>query len=61
MLGGGVTKSGSLILPEIVKTIEKRALTPQAKQTQIGITTLGDDATLLGAVSLLLVDVFEPA
>ncbi|MEK5038234.1 ROK family transcriptional regulator [Sporosarcina sp. FSL K6-3457] len=61
VLGGGVTKSGSLILPEIVKTIEKRALTPQAKQTQIGITTLGDDATLLGAVSLLLVDVFEPA
>lgn len=60
VLGGGVTKSGSLILPEIVKAIEKRALTPQAKQTKIVITTLGDDATLLGAVSLLLVDLFEP-
>lgn len=60
VLGGGVTKSGSLILPEIVKVIEKRALTPQAKQTKIVITTLGDDATLLGAVSLLLVDLFEP-
>lgn len=60
VLGGGVTKSGSLILPEIVKTIEERALTPQAKQTKVVITTLGDDATLLGAVSLLLVDIFDP-
>ncbi len=60
VLGGGVTKSGSLILPEIVKTIEERALTPQAKQTKIVITTLGDDATLMGAVSLLLVDIFDP-
>lgn len=60
VLGGGVTKSGQFILPEILKTIEKRALTPQAKQTKIVITTLGDDATLMGAVSLLLVDLFEP-
>lgn len=60
VLGGGVTKSRSLILPEIVKTIEKRALTPQAKQTKVVITTLGEDSTLLGAVSLLLVDLFEP-
>ncbi len=60
VLGGGVTKSGPLILPEIVKTIEQRALTPQAKKTKIVITTLGDDATLLGAVSLLLVELFDP-
>ncbi|WP_318615604.1 ROK family transcriptional regulator [Sporosarcina sp. YIM B06819] len=60
VLGGGVTKSGSLILPVILKTIEERALTPQAKKTKIVITTLGDDATLLGAVSLLLVDLFDP-
>ena len=60
VLGGGVTKSGPLILPEILKTIEERALTPQAKQTKIAITTLGDDATLMGAVSLLLVDIFDP-
>ncbi len=60
VLGGGVTKSGPLILSEIVKTIEQRALTPQAKKTKIVITTLGDDATLLGAVSLLLVELFDP-
>ncbi|WP_203247628.1 ROK family transcriptional regulator [Sporosarcina beigongshangi] len=60
VLGGGVTKSGPLILPEIIKTIEERALTPQAKRTEVVITKLGDDATLMGAVSLQLTDLFEP-
>lgn len=60
VLGGGVTKSEKFILPEIRNTINARALTPQAKATEIAITKLGDDATLKGAVSLLLVDLFEP-
>ncbi|MBO0587364.1 ROK family transcriptional regulator [Sporosarcina sp. E16_8] len=60
VLGGGVTKAEELILPVILKTIEERALTPRAKQTEVTITKLGDDATLIGAVSLLLVDVFDP-
>jgi len=58
VLGGGVTKAKDLILPVILKTIAECALTPRAKQTEVTITTLGDDATLIGAVSLLLVDVF---
>ena len=60
VLGGGVTKAKELILPVILKTIEECALTPRAKQTEVTITKLGDDATLIGAVSLLLVDVFGP-
>ncbi|WP_172370044.1 ROK family transcriptional regulator [Sporosarcina jiandibaonis] len=60
VLSGGVTKSEKLILPEIRKTIENRALTPKAKQTAISISKLGDDATLKGAVALLLVDLFDP-
>ncbi|WP_391209591.1 ROK family transcriptional regulator [Psychrobacillus sp. L4] len=60
VLGGGVTKSEKFILPEILKTIDMCTLTPQAKQTEIRITRLGDDATLIGAVSLLLVDLFDP-
>ena len=60
VLGGGVTKAKELILPVILKTIEECALTPRAKQTEVTITKLGDDATLIGAVSLLLVDVFDP-
>lgn len=60
VLGGGVTKSEEFILPEIRKSIADRALTPRAKQTTVTITELGDDATLIGAVSLLLVDLFAP-
>lgn len=60
VLGGGVSKSEKLILPEILQTIEARALTPQAKKIDVAITKLGDDATLLGAVSLFLVDLFSP-
>jgi N-acetylglucosamine repressor len=60
VLSGGVTKSKKLILPEIRKTIEERALTPKAKQTAVSISKLGDDATLKGAVALLLVDLFDP-
>ncbi|QFG01164.1 ROK family protein [Psychrobacillus glaciei] len=61
VLGGGVTKSEKFILPEILKTIDMCTLTPKAKQTEIRITKLGDDATLIGAVSLLLVDLFDPS
>jgi N-acetylglucosamine repressor len=36
------------------------SLAPRTEQTEVAITKLGDDATLIGAVSLLLVDVFDP-
>ncbi|RDW20708.1 ROK family transcriptional regulator [Oceanobacillus chungangensis] len=58
VLGGGVMKSEKFILPAIEQTIEKRALTPEAKGTVVVMTSLGDDATLLGAVSLFLVELF---
>ena len=58
VLGGGVTNAQEILLPVILQTIAERALTPQAKQTEVVITTLGNDATLIGAVSLLLVDLF---
>lgn len=60
VLGGSVTKSEQFILPEIRKTITHYALTPEAKKTKVVVTTLGDDATIIGAVSLLLVDLFAP-
>lgn len=59
VLGGGVSKAESLILPVVKETIKQRGLTPEAKQTSVGITTFGDDATLMGALSLLLVELFE--
>ncbi|MCF3942882.1 ROK family transcriptional regulator [Oceanobacillus alkalisoli] len=60
VLGGGVMKSQEFIFPEIDKMIEQRALTKEAKKTEVSVSRLGDDATLLGAVSLLLVELFAP-
>lgn len=60
VLGGAVTKSSQFILPVIQNFIAEHALTSQAKQTEVTITNLGDDATIIGAVSLLLVDLFAP-
>lgn len=60
VLGGGVTKAEKFLLPVIKETIKERALTPQAKETEVCITELGDDATVIGAVALLLVGLFDP-
>lgn len=60
VLGGAVTKAEQFILPKVKQTIEQRVLTPQAKRTEVTITKLGDDATIIGAAALLLVDLFAP-
>lgn len=59
VLGGGVMKSEKFLLPTIKQTLDQRVLTPGARQTEVVVTQLRDDATLLGAVSLLLVEVFN--
>lgn len=59
ILGGGVSKAERFILPAIRETIAASALTPAASRTKVEVSKLGDDATLIGAVTLLLVDVFE--
>lgn len=58
ILNGGVAKAGDFLLPFISETVKDRALTAQAKETEIVISQLGDHATSLGAVSLILVDLF---
>lgn len=61
VLGGGVMKSSKFILPAIAASIEQRALTPRAKKTEVVVSELGDDATISGAVALILVDFFDLA
>ena len=60
VLGGGVTKSEKFIMPTIRKAVDKRSLTLDAKQTAIEVSKFGDDATIIGAVALLLEDIFAP-
>ncbi|WP_226037188.1 ROK family transcriptional regulator [Aquibacillus saliphilus] len=59
VIGGGVSKAGSFILNPIKRTIEQRALTSEAKKTEVILSTLGTHATALGAVALLLVELFK--
>ncbi|MDL4840155.1 ROK family transcriptional regulator [Aquibacillus rhizosphaerae] len=58
IIGGGVSKSSQFILGPIKSTIKNRALTPQAKETEVVVSNLGEHATALGAVSLVLVELF---
>ncbi len=60
VLGGGVMKSERFIKPPLLEMIHQKVLTDEARETDISFTRLGDDATLLGAVSLLLVELFDP-
>ena len=60
VLGGGVMKSAKFILPAIEESIKQRGLTPRAQQTEVVMSELGEDATISGAVALILVDFFDP-
>lgn len=60
IIGGGVSKSERFILRPIRETISMRGLTKEAKETCVVVSELGDDATILGAVALLLVELFDP-
>lgn len=60
VLGGGVTKAEEFILPSIRESIANRALSPQAKETKVVISELGEDASISGAIALVLEDIFEP-
>lgn len=60
VLGGGVTKSENYLLDPLKREIKSRGLTEGAMNTKVMISKLGDDATLLGAVALVLVELFDP-
>ncbi len=53
VIGGGVSKAGSLILNPLKKQIKARAMRDQAKHVKIALAKLGADAGIIGA-SLLL-------
>ncbi|TWT00521.1 ROK family transcriptional regulator [Planomicrobium sp. CPCC 101079] len=60
VLGGGVMKSEKFLMPAALAAIRQKVLTPEAKETHVTVSRLGDEATVLGAVSLLLVELFDP-
>ncbi|QXE01421.1 ROK family transcriptional regulator [Terribacillus sp. DMT04] len=58
ILGGGVMQSAAYLLPMLREEIEARALTEEATRTEILISELRERATVLGAVALLLEEIF---
>ncbi|PLT31054.1 ROK family transcriptional regulator [Peribacillus deserti] len=58
IIGGGVSNAGDLIMDSIVETVSQRALTRPAQETEIILSKFGEDATAMGAVALILAELF---
>lgn len=58
VLTGGVTKAKDYLMPNVIATINDRGLTTRAKQTTISVSDLGDHSTALGAVALIIGELF---
>lgn len=59
VLGGGVISASRYVLPIIEQIIQEKALTGKAKNTHVEITKWGNDATLKGAIAIVLAQVFD--
>ena len=60
IVGGGVANANKFVLDSVRETIQIRCLTQSAKQTEILLSKLGEDATAIGAVTLILQELFSP-
>ncbi|GIN70690.1 xylose repressor [Bacillus sp. J14TS2] len=58
IIGGGVAQAESFIMPKIKETIANKALTKQARDTEITCSKQGIFATANGAAALVLEDIF---
>ncbi|SER61266.1 ROK family transcriptional regulator [Salisediminibacterium halotolerans] len=60
IIGGGVSKAGDFILGPLQDVVSQRALTDEVKQTNISTAELQEHATVIGAVTIVLADLFTP-
>lgn len=60
VLSGGISKAENFILEPVKNEVQKRVLTDEAKRTPILISNLGDRGTVIGAVTLVLSELFIP-
>jgi len=59
IVGGGVANANHFVLDSARETIQNRCLSESAKQTEILLSKLGEDATAIGAVTLILQELFS--
>ncbi len=60
IIGGGVSKAGDYILEPIRKMIQSKVISQEAQQTPVQISELGEYGSAMGAVALILSEMFEP-
>ncbi len=58
VIGGGIERAGSIILDEIKNTIRSKSLQEVSNILRIVPTQLGEDSIALGAVSLVIQEIF---
>ena len=54
LIGGGVAKTGDLLLQPAIKVVKERAFSTPANAVEIKPALLGDDSGILGAVAFVL-------
>jgi predicted NBD/HSP70 family sugar kinase len=57
ILGGPVSIMGKFLLPSIRQSVNKRALHEIVIQTEINISAFGTDASVIGAVAVVIDDI----
>jgi N-acetylglucosamine repressor len=60
IIGGGVSNADSYILDPVIDTIKTRAISERAQTTPVYLSKLGEYGSSLGAVALILSELFEP-
>lgn len=60
IIGGGVAKAGSYILEPIMEAMKSRVIYDRAQDTVVQLSKLSDYGSSLGAVALVLSELFQP-
>ncbi len=58
IIGGGVSRAGDFVLEPLKKVIRTKALTEEARNTEIALSHLGENGTVIGAVTIVLKQIF---
>ncbi|WP_246218234.1 ROK family transcriptional regulator [Litoribacterium kuwaitense] len=59
IIGGGVSNAAAFFLPQAQEVVIRRGLTEEVRHTPIIVSALKDKAAAIGAVTLLLEDIFQ--
>jgi predicted NBD/HSP70 family sugar kinase len=57
ILGGPISMAGKYLLPSIRQSVNKHAMREIVNQTEIDISVFGPDASVIGAVAVLVDDI----